>query len=43
MKYLGIHFRRMKGADKKWCLTAVVWYPRSRRELGYFYPSIHWF
>jgi hypothetical protein len=39
-KYLGIKFRIMPDADGRSYLTAVIWYAKSRKELGYFYPAI---
>ncbi len=42
-RYFGISFCRMPDARGKMYLTAVVWYPRSRKMLGYFYPAIRWF
>lgn len=39
-KYFGVHFRVMRGADDSRYLTCVIWYPRSKRQLGYLYPSI---
>jgi hypothetical protein len=39
-KYFGIYLRQFPDvAGRRW-LCAVIWYPRSRNELGYLYPSI---
>ena len=42
-KYFGIAPTLAKGSDGKRYLCAIVWYPRSRTRLGYWYPSIRWF
>lgn len=41
--YFGIHVYRMPDALNRPYLCATIWYPRSRKLLGYFYPSIRWF
>jgi hypothetical protein len=42
-KYFGLNIRRMTGSDDNAYLCAVIWFPRSRKRLGYLYPSIRWF
>jgi hypothetical protein len=41
--YIGASFRRMPDANGRRWLTAVIWYPKGRKRLGYLYPSIRWF
>jgi hypothetical protein len=42
-RYFGFSIRRMTGSDGAAYLTAVIWFPRDRKTLGYAYPSIRWF
>jgi len=39
-KYLGIQIKIGRGADDRRYVYAVVWYPRSCTELGYWHPSL---
>lgn len=41
--HFGIAVRLATGSDGKNYLTAVIWYPRAWKRLGYLYPSIRWF
>lgn len=41
-KYFGIQIQRSLGSDNRAYLWAVIWFPRSRKRLGYWYPSIRW-
>lgn len=38
-RYFGISLQRMPDAEGRMYLTGVVWYPRSRKLVGYLYPS----
>jgi hypothetical protein len=42
-KFFGLNLRRMVDAEHGTWLCGVIWYPRSRKRLGYLYPSIRWF
>lgn len=42
-RWFGFSVRTMPDSNGKWWLSFVVWYPRSTRRLGYFYPSMPWF
>ncbi len=33
---VGVNVRRMKGADDKWYLCAIGWYPVSRKLLSHY-------
>lgn len=39
----GAKIERSQGSNDNWYLSAVIWYARSAKRLGYFYPSIRWF
>jgi hypothetical protein len=39
-KYFGIRFDWSNDANRRKVLSAVIWYPKSTKRLGYFYPSI---
>jgi hypothetical protein len=41
-KFFGLQLRRMMDAERRTWLCAVIWYPRSRKRLGYLYPSVRW-
>ena len=40
-RYCGINLRRMKGETGMW-LVMVLWYPTSRKSVGYLYGSLPW-
>lgn len=42
-RYFGLHLQRSLGANGAPYLHGVIWFPRSRKTLGYWYPSIRWF
>jgi hypothetical protein len=41
-RYFGFQLRRDLGSDGNAYLWAVIWFPRSAKRLGYWYPSIRW-
>lgn len=42
-RYFGASIQRSKGSNEHTYLHGVIWFPRSRKRLGYWYPSIRWF
>lgn len=41
--WFGFKITREASFDGRKWLCAVIWYPKSRKQLGYLYPSIRWF
>lgn len=41
-KYFGMKLERCVDGAGRACLTAVIWYPKSAKRLGYLYPWIRW-
>lgn len=39
-RYFGLNFRRMPDANDRPYLVVFGWYPRARKELGYFRVSL---
>lgn len=40
-RYFGVSFRLWQATkNERGCISIVIWYPRSYRELGYIYRSI---
>lgn len=42
-RYCGITLQIGRGSDDRRYLYGVIWYPRSRKRIGYLYPSVRWF
>lgn len=42
-RYFGFQLQRYRDANGSAWLWGVIWFPRSRKRLGYWYPSIRWF
>ncbi len=42
-RYFGAKISIDRGSDNNRYLCAVIWYPKSSKRLGYWYPSIRWF